>query len=958
MTVNLMKRQLDQPVFEWMRFAPAFTAPNALTSANDGSNRLIYYLAGQSFYRYDTYSDSWQGLAPCPVSPNSTSGVVLKYSKTQGNRGWVLAASSNTITIGASRYDLFEGMKVRIVSGTGAGQERTISSISDSTIHAAGSVSYSVSGTATIAQDASKRWRVNQWRGYGFRITQGGGTNQVRKILLNSTDTIYLADTSLQGVDSFNNTPMSTVSPYSSPVGLAGVNAPHYVIESSVVTVSSAWTVTPDSSSRFMIMGGGIWMMTGTGSASPSTATAYYDVATDTWHTKRGHHFYVSAVADVLIMEGIGEFGGPTVSGTATSGGSRSLTNSSAAMTIDRWANYQLRITGGTGVGQYRRIVGNTATSFQFERNWDINPDSTSTYEVYPDSDKIWMAGNSTGLIQYSIDRDHWTPGPLVDYGHMRNACATLRSGSPSSYGPAQEGIAINTVARATNGILTVAVNAAGTGYAVGDLISATTTGTNGRVWVTSVGAGGTVTGVELAACGSGYSAGTSSTSAVSGTGTGLTLTITVGVVAIVTCITNHNLKTGESVALAGFATDTSFNGNFTILGVDTVLTFQIAAPSSTSSPTIAATQTTALVVDAAKNWTVNEHVGRICTMTTMGTGGGFQMRRIVSNTNNVLTVGSVLAITQYANGNGAYTISEPSFFAATVTNRTAGKERYGWVSSSTATSLTDSTKNWDVNQYNNCKVRIICGTGVGGEASITATSATSLTVGSWPNGTPDTTSKYEILDASGACTASGTTTLTDSAKNWPVGYLQGKRVWILAGSGSGNNVINSNNTTSTTLGLLSAVATDTSTVYVVQDTQTVGNGSKLEWLHGLSDSNRKGRWLIMPRGNGGAGFTIYDIPTNTCDVGVYIAGASETLTTGAQMVYDGQDSLMYIKENTNRIYLVNLNTFVAEPAGVLPYGGISNANGNRMEVINSVEGPQYLYVLKPSEFWRTHKFW
>ena len=113
-----------------------------------------------------------------------------------------------------------------------------------------------------------------------------------------------------------------------------------------------------------------------------------------------------------------------------------------------------------------------------------------------------------------------------------------------------------------------------------------------------------------------------------------------------------------------------------------------------------------------------------------------------------------------------------------------------------------------------------------------------------------------------------------------------------------------------------------------------------------------------MPRGNGGAGFTIYDIPTNTCDVGVYVAGASETLSTGAQVAYDGQDSLMYIKESTNRIYLVNLNTFVAEPAGVLPYGGISNANGNRMEVINSVEGPQYLYVLKPSEFWRTHKFW
>ena len=396
---NTLKPIVDQPVFEWCRFVPTRPTANAsMCSSSDKSGRYLYYNVSGTFLRYDTYGDSWQELAT--ITTATTLGQ-LKFHSGFGWRGIPVAATSSTITVGGfGNSKLMKGMKIRIISGTGAGQERTITTIADSVIVASGSASsYTTVGTATYLQDTSNKWRVNQWRGYAMRTIQGVGSNQVRRVLCNSTDSIYLQDTDLQGVDSFNNTALSTTSPFSSPASMSGVNAVHYTLESSVATVDSAWTVTPDSSSKFMILGGGVWFMGGTGAATPSTYTGYYDVATDTWYSKRGHTFFSSAISGDIQMEDIGEYGGPNATGTATSAGSRSLTNSGASMTVDRWANYQLRITGGTGISQWRRIVGNTATSFQLERNWDINPDSTSTYAVYPDSDKIWVSGNTCGLV-------------------------------------------------------------------------------------------------------------------------------------------------------------------------------------------------------------------------------------------------------------------------------------------------------------------------------------------------------------------------------------------------------------------------------------------------------------------------------------------------------------------------------------------------------------------------------
>ena len=70
-------------------------------------------------------------------------------------------------------------------------------------------------------------------------------------------------------------------------------------------------------------------------------------------------------------------------SGTATAGAANTLTDGVAAFP-DR-SGKVVKITGGTGSGQVRRIQSNTGTVLTVTENWATNPDATSTYEILDD---------------------------------------------------------------------------------------------------------------------------------------------------------------------------------------------------------------------------------------------------------------------------------------------------------------------------------------------------------------------------------------------------------------------------------------------------------------------------------------------------------------------------------------------------------------------------------------------
>jgi hypothetical protein len=960
---NLLKTQVDQPVFEWMRFAPTATSSTATLLSSDESARYMYYIVGQAMWRYDTYSDSWQECAAPNIAP--ATAVAGKYAAYAGSRGHTISATSTTITIGGLGRlgNVCVGSKIRILYGTGAGQERTITACSDGVIHDNG---LATTASATQIGDSTKKWRVNQWDGYNCRLIFSTGQSQVRRILYNDTTTLTFSDTNHQAVDSFNNTGFSAVTPFAVPVTTAGAQT-NFVIESSVLTVDSSWTVTPDESSIYQIMTGGIWLMTAA-AATPFAAFQYYDILLDSWFTKTpsGPMHHAAALGTDFAIDRTGEAGGVFLSGvTASSAAAKTLVQSGATYAYDRYANYQLRIVSGTGIGQRRRITANSADTFYLEKKWDITPDNTSGYAIYGDTDKMWLAGNaSSALYQYSVEHDLWASAPIVDTGVARQISATPASGVTLSYGPPHEGYGVTSITYSASGILSVAVNAAGTNYVVGDLVTCSTTGTNGQVYVTGVTGGGAVTSLQLAASGSGYANGSSNTTG--GSGSGLTITLTVGKVGNVVSAVNHDFRHGESVIIAGCTTETTFNDTFAVIGTNSLTAFSIAANSAaTQSPTAGITLTTSLLVDAAQNWNTNEHVGRVVFVQTAGTSPtNAGARRITANTATTLTLSSVISV--MANGTSRYVIQEARPFGAMCIDKVAERSPLGWATSGTSTTLVDTTKNWRINQYQNCRVRIVSGTGEGNDVVISSNTATTLTVASWNVATPDATSKYEIMDSYGiVTTGAGTTTVTDANKNFPTNYLAGKRIRYIAGTASSSAgaatvevAITSNTGTVITIPALTSNATDT--FYAIYEIPARSTGIDIKWLFGVSDVEKKGRWLISPRGGGSNIFDIFDIPTSTWEITPFITPITTTLTTGSMYVYDGVDSYYFTKDATNRIYELDLSTFQVEAAASIPYAHSTATLSNKFEIVKTVDGLTYLYIMRHTgqEMWRTLKFW
>jgi len=103
-------------------------------------------------------------------------------------------------------------------------------------------------------------------------------------------------------------------------------------------------------------------------------------------------------------------------SGTASAGGATTLTDATKAWTADQWINAQVRITGGTGIGQIRRVTDNDGTVLTVASAWTTNPDNTSTYRIEGDENAIYVLGNNAvTMYKYSISGNSWaTLAPTV----------------------------------------------------------------------------------------------------------------------------------------------------------------------------------------------------------------------------------------------------------------------------------------------------------------------------------------------------------------------------------------------------------------------------------------------------------------------------------------------------------------------------------------------------------------
>lgn len=943
---NNLKKVVDLPIFELCSQAPTATGATSSTTTADEDARYVYYLTGTLFYRYDSEADVWQQLASPMIAPVTV--TAMKMSSYNGYRGNCLGATINTMTIAGLSGNIIKGQTIRITAGLGIGQERVVTSVTQNVTEDQG---IATAASNTLITDTTKRWEINQFIGYQVRVIYNTGSSQVRKVLYNDATTLYFYDVNYQQLETWNNTYFSAVAPYAAPVGTAGSQA-HYVIESCEITVATNWDVTPDETSSFTLFSRGIWLLS-SAAAAPWSSFQYYDVLSDTWTIKTAlGGLVLAAFGTDFTLERTGRVAGGFVTGTATSAGTRTLTDTAltgpTALIVDDYVSYQLRITAGTGMGQKRRIVANGADYFEVSTPWTTTPDVTSVYSIYGDTDKVYLTGNGSSVMYvYHVEYDFWSIGEEFDSGEVRGMTCQFAG---------QEAYAITSAVRNASGItvLNPTPTAGGTGYAVGDLFNITTGGTVGKGRVEAISAGGVVTEVSLYAAGINYTTGASkATTIISGTGNnGLTVNITtIGVVARVTLATNSNLYKGDTVTIAGSNDALNWDKTYTILAIDSLTTFDIIITAAASMVTLRTNSTTE-IVDASKNWNVNEHIGKLVILNTAGPSPTSQIRRITSNTATSLTVATIVA---GVNGTSRFSIVAPGVYGNDLQWKTPLKTNGGRATSGTATTLVDSTKDWYVNQWLGYRVRILAGTGFGSEVAISANDQTSLTL-TTPGFTPDTTTKYEIMDTYG--TATGTfalTTFADSTKNWTVNQWAGKRVRITAGTGQSTEATILSNTaniitTTATMGF----TPDATTNYSILALATRSTGTQLNWIFGCTIII-KGRYIISQRGGATNTIDIYDIVTGTWNITYFMGPQTETFTTGTMTAYDGGDYLYLQKDATGRIFAINVNNMAVSGAVQLTDLHSTAVLGNRMEIITTTDGLKYLYIMQHTgtKMWR-----
>jgi hypothetical protein len=390
---NKLQKQVDLPVWEWTRPLPvgATAALSGTCTAdfslfNENSGRYIYTLLNATnFWRYDTIADTYIQLCTPGITPLTATS--LQFAGAQGYYGRVISSTSNTIFTGLPFGKQAIGYRIRIISGTGAGQERLITAVSDPFIADFGGAT---AGSTTALTDTNKNWggvgatnNVNNWVGYVVRTIFGTGLNQVRKILYNSATVLTIADLNIYAYDSFAVPLQGGLAPTAGTIGwVSPAVATLYQIEASTITVDTAWTVQPDNTSRYVIQSGAVWLCSGAIVANGSISLQYYSVLEDIWYAKSVQSNMIPTLLTESSFQRLTENASIWYTGKASEGTVTTITDSNSNWVVNQWAGYKCFIWTGTGRDQIGLITSNTATVLTFSNTLSTAPDATSRYNI------------------------------------------------------------------------------------------------------------------------------------------------------------------------------------------------------------------------------------------------------------------------------------------------------------------------------------------------------------------------------------------------------------------------------------------------------------------------------------------------------------------------------------------------------------------------------------------------
>ncbi|MEK7705243.1 MAG: Ig-like domain-containing protein [Myxococcota bacterium] len=281
---------------------------------------------------------SWTTFGYAGLTVGITAGTGAGQVRTiTGSTATTLTVSPNWTTTpdGTSVFAVQGVMSPTTIATGGYATAGTASALTDSTKIAA------VSGTATTdgnswLEDSTRAWATNAFTNFNVTIIAGAGAGQTRTI---SSNTSVRLNVSANWTTNLNTSSIYAV--WLSRTATSGT-------ASTLTDSTRAWQVDSLAGLNVLITGG-----TGAGQSRPiASNTATVLTVASNWTTP----------PDATSVY--------SISGVTT-------------WTPNALAGVTVSITGGTGSGQYRTIASNTLSQLTVSPNWATTPDATSVYRVW-----------------------------------------------------------------------------------------------------------------------------------------------------------------------------------------------------------------------------------------------------------------------------------------------------------------------------------------------------------------------------------------------------------------------------------------------------------------------------------------------------------------------------------------------------------------------------------------------
>lgn len=386
---------------EWQMMTPAPTASVAgafIVKDPLGIKRTsLYVTSATAHYLYAVNEDAWMQVPSMTLAGTFGAGACGCWG-VWSNTLTATTGTTSSLTISTAIDDACVGETIRFLSGTNLGQEVTITSArvnpSDSTsvINFSPALANAVT-TETFAVSTGRYYILN------------AGTNA--NGIFKSYDPLTATITSLgySGLPNMGTDgKMTTTSSY--------INNAYNL--SGTATSATSTTLTDTTKSVKVNSYKNFWIITTGGTGSGQVRKILSNTANTV--TVAAWSVTPDATTTYKVM-------GSYSAGVATAGGATTLTDSTKSWTGSSLINYQVRIIAGTGIGQVRTITANTGTALTVA-TWTVNPDTTSIYVIEANDDFLYLAGNgAVTLYRYSISAGTWsTLSPIA-----------ARSGAPST---------------------------------------------------------------------------------------------------------------------------------------------------------------------------------------------------------------------------------------------------------------------------------------------------------------------------------------------------------------------------------------------------------------------------------------------------------------------------------------------------------------------------------------------